>query len=77
MKVFRSITDLPSFKNAVVTIGSFDGVHIGHQKLLNRAKYLAEEIGGEDIIVTFHPHPRSIIYPKDNTLRLLSTLDEN
>ncbi|MBP7643169.1 MAG: bifunctional riboflavin kinase/FAD synthetase [Saprospiraceae bacterium] len=76
MKVFRSITDLPSFKNAVVTIGSFDGVHIGHQKLLNRAKYLAEEIGGEDIIVTFHPHPRSIIYPKDNTLRLLSTLDE-
>lgn len=76
MKVFRSIADLPSFKNAVVTIGSFDGVHIGHQKLLNRAKYLAEEIGGEDIIVTFHPHPRSIIYPKDNTLRLLSTLDE-
>jgi len=44
MKVFRSIADLPSFKNAVVTIGSFDGVHIGHQKLLNRAKYLAEEI---------------------------------
>ena len=76
MKVFRSIADLPSFKNAVVTIGSFDGVHIGHQKLLNRAKYLAEEIGGEDIIVTFHPHPRSIIYPKDNTLRLLSTLEE-
>lgn len=76
MKVFRGTSGLPEFKNAVVTIGSFDGIHIGHKKLIKRARYLAEEIGGEDVIVTFHPHPRSVIYPKDDTLRVLTNLDE-
>lgn len=76
MRVFRDIVGLPSFQNAVVTIGSFDGVHRGHQKILARINQLAREIDGESILVTFHPHPRKIIFPKDNSLSLLSTLDE-
>ncbi len=76
MRIFRDITNLPDFKNAVVTIGSFDGVHIGHQKIISRVNQLAREVDGESVLVTFHPHPRKIIFPKDNTLRLLNTLDE-
>ena len=76
MRIFRDIVDLPSFQNAVITIGSFDGVHRGHQKILARVNQLAKEINGESILVTFHPHPRKIIFPKDNTLSLLSTLEE-
>lgn len=76
MKIFRDIKDLPSFKNAVITIGSFDGVHRGHQKIIKRINHLAKEIDGESVIITFHPHPRKIIYPKDNSLELLTSLDE-
>lgn len=76
MKISRDIKDLPSFKNAVITIGSFDGVHMGHQKIIKRINHLAKEIGGESVIITFDPHPRKIIYPKDNSLELLTSLDE-
>ena len=67
---------LPAFKNPVVTIGSFDGIHKGHVKLLNRIKLLAKEYDGEDVVVTFYPHPRSIVFPKDKSLKLLTTLEE-
>jgi riboflavin kinase/FMN adenylyltransferase len=76
MKIFRDIKDLPSFKNAVITIGSFDGVHRGHQKIIKRINHLAKEIDGESVIITFYPHPRKIIYPKDNSLELLTSLEE-
>jgi riboflavin kinase/FMN adenylyltransferase len=76
MKIFRDIKDLPSFKNAVITIGSFDGVHRGHQKIIKRINHLAKEIDGESIIITFDPHPRKIIYPKDKSLELLTSLNE-
>jgi len=76
MRIFRDIANLPSFKNAVITIGSFDGVHRGHQKIIKRINHLAKEIEGESVIITFHPHPRKIIYPKDNSLELLSSLNE-
>ena len=76
MKVHRDLDNLPQFRNAVITIGSFDGVHLGHQKILKKVKDLAIAIGGESIVATFHPHPRQIIYPKDDTLQLITTLDE-
>lgn len=76
MRILRDIKDLPSFKNVVLTIGSFDGVHRGHQKIIKRINHLAKEIDGESIIITFDPHPRKIIYPKDNSLELLSSLEE-
>lgn len=76
MNIFRGLTGLPEFKNSVITIGSFDGVHVGHAKILKRIQQLAESAGGTDVVITFHPHPREIVYPKDDELRLLTTLDE-
>ena len=76
MRILHDINSLPTFKNAVMTIGSFDGVHSAHQDILSKINQLAQEIDGESVVVTFHPHPREIIYPKDNTLQLLTDLQE-
>ncbi len=76
MKVHRDLTNIPPFRNAVITIGSYDGVHAGHQQIIRRLKALAEEIGGESIIITFDPHPRHVIYPDDKSLKLITTTDE-
>ena len=76
MRVFRDLENLPAFNNAVITIGTFDGVHLGHQKLISRINELAAQYDGESIIVTFHPHPRLVIFPEDTTLKLLNTTEE-
>lgn len=76
MRVLHGIENLPDFRNAVVTIGSFDGVHLGHKKILNRLKKIAKEIDGESVVITFHPHPRSVVTPLDKSLVLLSSLRE-
>lgn len=76
MRVFNDLNDLPDFQNAVVTIGSFDGVHLGHQQILNQVKGLARQCAGESIVITFHPHPRLVIYPKDKSLQLITSIDE-
>ena len=76
MRVFRDLEHLPDFKNAVVTIGTFDGVHKGHQKLIARINELSHAHDGESIIVTFHPHPRLVINPEDTSLKLLNTTEE-
>lgn len=76
MRVFRDLNNLPEFKNSVITIGTFDGVHKGHQKLIERINFLAKQNDGESIIITFHPHPRIVINPQDKTLRLLNTIEE-
>src|SRR5688572_25107168 len=76
MRVFRELSNLPSVKNSVITIGTFDGVHKGHQKLIERINSLAAKVGGESVIITFHPHPRLVIHPEDKSLRLLNTIEE-
>jgi len=76
MRVFHDLEELPPFHNAVLTIGSFDGVHHGHQKIIEQVNGLARSIGGESVLVTFHPHPRLIIYPRDQSLKLLTTIEE-
>lgn len=76
MNVYKDLNNLPDFRNAVMTIGSFDGVHGGHQIILERVKEAARKIEGESVVVTFHPHPRLIVYPKDKSLRLLNTIEE-
>jgi riboflavin kinase/FMN adenylyltransferase len=72
-------TDIESFKrlnHAVVTPGTFDGVHWGHQRILSRLKEIAAKSDGESVVLTFHPHPRMVLYSEDSNLRLLTTLEE-
>ena len=76
MKVYHSIEQFKPVRNPVVTAGTFDGVHLGHRKIINRLKELANEIDGETVILTFFPHPRMVLYPDDHGLQLLSSLDE-
>ena len=74
MGVFFGVDSLPTFKNSVVTIGTFDGVHKGHQEILLKLKRAAEETGGTSILITFEPHPRKLLYPQQ-PLKLLTPLD--
>ena len=76
MKIITNFRKIKNSQPSTVAIGSFDGVHLGHQKILQRINRLATEINGESVVITFHPHPRSVIYPKDQTLKLLHTIDE-
>lgn len=76
MNVFNGLDNLPQFNNAVLTIGTYDGVHFGHQKIINRINTIAKEINGESILLTFYPHPRLFLHPDDNTLKLITTIDE-
>lgn len=70
--------DLNNFRavNAVLTIGTFDGVHLGHRKIIERLKKISDKIGGESVIFTFDPHPRKVVAPNETNLRILTTLDE-
>lgn len=64
MAIFTSVHDLPAFRNAVVTIGTFDGVHLGHRAILAEVVNHAREVGGESILITFEPHPRQVLAPE-------------
>lgn len=76
MKVYRSLEEFTPLHHAVVTQGTFDGVHLGHQKILNQLKAWAEQEDGETVLLTFFPHPRMVLQPEDNSLKLLETIDE-
>ncbi|HEY5367782.1 MAG TPA: bifunctional riboflavin kinase/FAD synthetase [Hanamia sp.] len=78
MQVHRDINNLPSFKNAVITVGTFDGVHTGHLQIINQLKKEAQQNKGESVIITFSPHPRMVINAKSHqpTIQLLNTLSE-
>jgi len=76
MKVHRDLNNLPQFRNAVITIGSFDGLHYGHKKIIKKVKDLAIATGGESVAITFHPHPRQIVFPKDESLKLITSTEE-
>ncbi|MBL4703319.1 MAG: bifunctional riboflavin kinase/FAD synthetase [Flavobacteriales bacterium] len=76
MKVYTNIADFKDVNNPVLTTGTFDGVHFGHQKIIDRLKMIAEKSGGESVLLTFHPHPRMVLFPDDDGLKLLSTREE-
>jgi riboflavin kinase/FMN adenylyltransferase len=76
MRVYNNIDEFTAVNNAVVTIGTFDGVHIGHRKIISGIKELAESTGGETVILTFFPHPRMILHPEDESLKLITTIAE-
>ncbi len=76
MKIYRNLTEFERLENAVVTIGTFDGVHIGHQKILKKLVDCAKKTNGESVLLTFFPHPRLIINPDDEALRLINDIEE-
>ena len=76
MKVYTNIEDFKSIPNPVVTTGTFDGVHLGHQKIISRLKEIAKTENGETVLLTFYPHPRMVLFPDDNELKMLNTQQE-
>lgn len=76
MRIYHQIDDFARLTNAVVTSGTFDGVHLGHQKILARLKDVAEKSGGETVVITYWPHPRLLLKPEDTSLKLLNTFEE-
>ena len=65
MKIYTDIEDFKVIDYPVVTIGGFDGVHLGHQKILKRLVEVAKKENGEAVLITFYPHPRLVLYPED------------
>jgi riboflavin kinase/FMN adenylyltransferase len=75
MKIYRSIEDYDEDKRSVVTIGTFDGIHLGHQKILSRLIKSSKNKDLNSVVLTFFPHPR-IILNKYNEVKMIDTLDE-
>ena len=76
MKVYHDIKDFRKIPNAIVTIGTFDEVHLGHQAVFKQMVDKARQIGGETVVITFFPHPRIVISPNDNRLRLITSQED-
>jgi riboflavin kinase/FMN adenylyltransferase len=76
VKVYTNIDDYQNVNNPVATIGTFDGVHVGHQQIIKRLKEIAKKENGEVVLLTFHPHPRLVLQPENNDLKLINTVDE-
>ncbi|HEY4336035.1 MAG TPA: bifunctional riboflavin kinase/FAD synthetase [Puia sp.] len=76
MHIYRHLDQLPLFQRSVITIGTFDGVHSGHARILAQLRREAARIGGETVIITFYPHPRKVVRGGTDELRLINTLDE-
>ena len=76
MKIYEGLEQFSRLQKAVVTSGTFDGVHIGHQKILAKLTDLARKTGGETVVITFWPHPRMVLHADSKDLKLLSTFEE-
>ena len=76
IQVHKDLRQLPAFKRAVITIGTFDGVHLGHQQIIALLIKEAAAIGGETIIITFHPHPRKVVSHCKSDVKIINTLAE-
>jgi riboflavin kinase / FMN adenylyltransferase len=76
MKIYHGIDDFSPLQFAVVTSGTFDGVHLGHKKIFSRLREIASRNFGETVVLTFWPHPRLVLHPEEDTLKLLNTFEE-
>ncbi len=76
MRVYTSFNDLPELEGVVITIGSYDGVHAGHQHILKQLFQTAHKLKTQSVLMTFYPHPRQVLFPDDDSLQLLTTKDE-
>lgn len=75
MKIFQSITSFSGIKSSIITIGTFDGVHLGHKSILEKMKYATQNNQYESLVLTFFPHPRMVLQ-QDSSIKLLNTIDE-
>jgi riboflavin kinase/FMN adenylyltransferase len=75
MRIYRDLKEVTYDENSIVTLGTFDGVHIGHREIIDTVVKKADELGGRSFVITFYPHPRKVI-SGDNQLKLLNTPDE-
>lgn len=76
MHIYHHISELSALTNSIVTIGTFDGVHLGHQKIIKRLVELKNKQGGEIVLFTFAPHPRKVLFPEQTDLKLITTTEE-
>ncbi|MBL4715836.1 MAG: riboflavin biosynthesis protein RibF [Bacteroidetes bacterium] len=76
MKIYRSLEDYTKVEKPIVTTGTFDGAHLAHQKIIDRIKQIAETEKGETVLITYWPHPRLVLNPNDNSLKLINSLEE-
>jgi riboflavin kinase/FMN adenylyltransferase len=75
LKVYYSLSDFQALNNAIVTTGTFDGVHVGHRKILSQLNAVAKKHAGESVLLTFFPHPRMVLQP-DLELKLINSQNE-
>jgi len=73
VKIYRNITDFVPVNNAIVTVGTFDGVHLGHQAILKKMVKDARKVDGETVVLTFYPHPRLVLHNNSSSLKFIST----
>jgi riboflavin kinase/FMN adenylyltransferase len=76
VQVYYNLSDFPNLSFPVVTSGTFDGVHLGHQTIIARLKELSLKFDGQSVVITYHPHPRMVLQPNNTELELLNTLPE-
>lgn len=76
MKIYTNFDEIGKIPNPVLTIGTFDGVHVGHQKIIEQLNKHATEVGGESVLFTFYPHPRMVIHPSSHGIKLIQTQEE-
>ncbi len=76
MKLFNHINEVKDIRNTVVTMGTFDGVHLGHQAIFREMVRLAREVGGSTVVVTFHPHPRQVLNIDSGNLRFICSQED-
>ena len=73
MKIYKGLEGFKKVRNPIVTVGTFDGVHIGHGKIFQRMAGIARECDGETVVITFHPHPRLVVHPDSKDLKFINT----
>lgn len=76
MKIYHSISDFKNVEKPILTTGTFDGVHFGHRKIIQRLNEIAAQESGQSVVLTFFPHPRIVLFPDDHQLELINTLNE-